>query len=306
VIVEARAKLNLALAVGPRRADGYHDLATIFQSISLADTIELEPRARGFTLAVRHEEAALRGRTARTRDAAVPEGRANLVLAAARLLAERARLERGARITLIKRIPARAGLGGASADAAATLMGLAALHGIRLDARARGEMALALGSDVPFAAFGGTAIGTGRGERLARARLARPFRAVIALPRWRVATARAFARIDGRKNSLTAWSAKLRSAQLLGRKQIRAEDAMRLGNSFEDVLSDRRGDFLSLRDRLIAAGVAEVRMTGSGSALFGVLEPGSHVREVVGRFRGGETLYAVRSRRSGLSLTRLP
>ena len=81
---------------------------------------------------------------------------------------------------------------------------------------------------------------------------------------------------------------------------------MRLGNSFEEVLGSRTGDFLSIRERLLAAGAAEVRMTGSGSAVFGILEPGTSVKEVAGRFTGGETLFAVRAVGSGWRLKRVP
>src|SRR6059036_1658047 len=118
VVVEARAKLNLCLAVGPRRADGYHDLITLFQSISLSDTLVIESRPRGFSVRVRSEPSAMRSRKSRGREPRFPKGRENLVLRAARFLARRCRLEAGARFTLIKRIPMRAGLGGGSADAA--------------------------------------------------------------------------------------------------------------------------------------------------------------------------------------------
>jgi 4-diphosphocytidyl-2-C-methyl-D-erythritol kinase len=306
VRVEARAKLNLGLAVGPARPDGFHEIATFFQSISLADTLWVEPRARGFSLAVRHEEAALRGRTPTGGDAAVPRGAGNLVLRAAALLAERAGLDRGARFTLVKRIPPRAGLGGGSADAAAALRGLAALYALRVGTSALSELALELGSDVPFALIGGTAFGLGRGERLRRLALARPFRALVAVPRWRVSTAQAYARIDRRKYVLTAWKSKLRSAQLLGRKRLRAGAALRLGNTFEEALGDRRSDLFSLRARIREAGATEARMTGSGSAVFGVLGPGVSDVDVAGRFTGSETLYLVRSARTGLRLRKLP
>jgi 4-diphosphocytidyl-2-C-methyl-D-erythritol kinase len=305
VRVEARAKLNLGLAVGPMRPDGYHEIATFFQSVSLADTLRVEPRARGFTLAVRHQEAALRGRTSTGGDAAVPRGGENLVLRAAVLLAERAGLERGARFTLVKRIPPRAGLGGGSADAAAALRGLAALYGLRLGTSALLELALRLGSDVPFALIGGTALGRGRGERLRRLALARPFRALVAVPRWRISTALAYARIDRHKYVLTAWKSKLRSAQLLGRKRLSAGAAIHLGNTFEEVLGDRRSDLRSLSARMREAGAIDVRMTGSGSAVFGVLGPGVSTMDVAGCFTGSETLYLVRSARTGLRVRKL-
>ena len=121
VRVEARAKLNLGLAVGPRRPDGYHELATIFQSISLADQLTFRPRQAGFMLAVRSDSREV---------GAIPRGRANLVLSAADLMRETFGIP-GAAIRLDKRIPAASGLGGASADAAGTLLGLARLYGLR-------------------------------------------------------------------------------------------------------------------------------------------------------------------------------
>jgi 4-diphosphocytidyl-2-C-methyl-D-erythritol kinase len=301
--VEARAKLNLGLAVGPARADGFHELATVFQSISLADTLCLEPRARGFSLVVRFQDASV-GRDARsargTAIARVPRGPANLVLRAARLVATRYRLAAGARFTLTKRIPAGAGLGGGSADAAAAVVGLARLHGLRLDPAERRAIGAELGSDVPFSLLGGTALGLGRGERLRRLRLARPFRAVVAVPAWRVSTASAFRQVDRRKYDLTRWSAKLRFVQGLGREAITVERALRLGNAFEEVLGQRRSEFLSLCARLRRAGAEEPHLTGSGSAVFGIVPAGFPGRRVVERFTGGEAIYFVRSRGRGL------
>ena len=301
VTVEARAKLNLGLAVGPLRDDGFHDLATFFQSVSLADTLTVTPRRRGFSLRVRFASAAANGRVPAAR-ASVPAGADNLVLRAARLLATRRGLEGGARFELVKRIPARAGLGGGSADAAAALLGLAAVYGVRLGRAERAALAGELGSDVPFAILGGTALGLGRGDRLASLRLAKPFRALVAVPDWGVSTADAFRAIDRRRNHLTVWGANLRSAQVLGRERLRAGRAIQLGNTFESVLGDRRNEFLSLAKRLEAAGAASVRMTGSGSAVFGLLPEGRAGDAAVRRFQGMEALYLVRSVGRGLKL----
>jgi 4-diphosphocytidyl-2C-methyl-D-erythritol kinase len=130
--------------------------------------------------------------------------------------------------------------------------------------------------------------------------LAPPLRALIAVPRWRVSTRAAFDQIDRSKYGLTAWNAKLRSAQSLERERVSAADALLLGNTFEDVLGARRRDFDSLRDRLLAAGVAHVRMTGSGSAVFGILPPHASAATVVRRFVGDEQVFLVRSERKGL------
>ncbi len=302
VTVECHAKLNLGLAVGPLRADGFHDLVTVFQSISLADTLVAERSASGFTLRVRHEDVATNGRGSRATESDVPKGAANLVLRAARLLARELSLKGGARFTLIKRIPSRSGMGGGSADAAAAAASLLALHGRRLSLSRRIEYASQLGSDVPFAISGGTALGLGRGERLRRLRLRSPFRAIVAVPRWRVSTAEAFRRHDAARNSLTHWERHRRFAVTVGRQQVEALSLTRRGNRFEQLLGRRRRDLESLRARLRVAGLLEPHLTGSGSAVFGIVPRGTSVREIVERFSGDEPLYAVRSVGRGLRL----
>jgi 4-diphosphocytidyl-2-C-methyl-D-erythritol kinase len=304
VRVAARAKLNLGLAVGPRRPDGFHELATIFQSVSLADTLIVRPRRRGFTLRVRHENAALRSGGARG-EAAVPRGADNLVLRAARLFAARMGLQAGARFELVKRIPSGAGLGGGSADAAATIAALAALYRIRLPRTRRLALAAELGADVPFASVGGTALGLGRGEKLRALRLGRPFRALIAVPRWRTLTRAAFAQIDRNKYGLTGWGAKLRFAQRMGRKSLTPERALRLGNTFESVLGRKEAYFVSLRSRLEHAGARHCHLTGSGSAVFGVLASRASIARVLAAFAGNEALFVARSTRSAMMLRKL-
>ena len=302
VEVTAHAKLNLGLAVGPLRADGFHDLVTVFQSISLADTLVAERTAGAFSLQVRHEEAAVRGAQGAAARADVPEGGGNLVLRAARLVKERLGLAGGARFRLVKRIPARAGMGGGSADAAAALAAMLVLHGVRLPLVQRLSLAAELGSDVSFALVGGTAIGTGRGEKLQVVRLAAPLRAIVAVPQWRISSRSAFQRIDQVKYGLTRWKATLRFAASLGRKRVTASRALRLGNTFEAVLGHHRQDFDALCARLRAVGLAEPHLTGSGSGVFGVLPKGAVVVETTGRFNGREPLYVVRSVGKGLRL----
>ncbi|HTO90533.1 MAG TPA: 4-(cytidine 5'-diphospho)-2-C-methyl-D-erythritol kinase [Candidatus Sulfotelmatobacter sp.] len=305
VRVTARAKVNLGLAVGPLRPDGFHELITVFQSISLADTLVAARRASGFRLRVRHENVALpEGGPALTDR--VPAGAENLVLRAARLFRQRVGFEGGAEFTLIKRIPAQAGLGGGSADAAAALRALEALSGRRLARARRFDLAAELGSDVPFATIGGTALGRGRGEKLERLRLDRPFRALIVVPRWRVSTARAYRQIDMKKFALTRYMATLRSASLLRRAPVRPGRALRLGNSFEDVLGENRKRFLALRNRLLRAGAVAVRLSGSGSAVLGIIPSGVASHVVAGRLAGNEPRYAVKSERNGLRIEFLP
>jgi 4-diphosphocytidyl-2-C-methyl-D-erythritol kinase len=303
--VEARAKLNLGLTVGPRRPDGFHELATIFQSVTLADTLVAERRARGFSLEVRHEAAAVRGTlSARTRGA-VPAGRRNLSLRAARLAVRYAGIEGGVHLRLTKRIPAQAGLGGGSADAAAALVAVFALYGVQVRLADRLALGAQIGADVPFALLGGTALGSGRGEQLTRLNRGRSFRAVIAVPRWRVSTAEAFRKLDRSRIGLTRWNGKLRFANAAADKGLWPYRALRLGNSFEQVLGARKADFVDLCARLREAGVREPHMTGSGSAVFGFLRSRGFARCFFDRFKGSEALYVVRSARSGLGIRRL-
>jgi 4-diphosphocytidyl-2-C-methyl-D-erythritol kinase len=144
------AKLNLSLEVLGRRADGYHDIASVVHTISLADDLRIEPSDEVLT---------------RVEGLDIVPGE-NLVTRAARLLAHVTRARAGAQMTLIKRIPAAAGLGGGSSDAAAALVGLNAIWGTRLGYHALGKLALQLGSDVPFFLRGGAALMQGRGEAL--------------------------------------------------------------------------------------------------------------------------------------------
>jgi 4-diphosphocytidyl-2-C-methyl-D-erythritol kinase len=154
VTVQAPGKVNIHMSVGPRRADGYHDLATIFQAISLYDEITVEP-ADELTVTVEGSEAAL-----------LPDWRSNLATQAALLVAAKAGCEPKLRIHVRKTLPVAGGMAGGSADAAATLLACNMLWGARLGTRELLELGLRLGSDVPFMLTAGTAIGRGRGERL--------------------------------------------------------------------------------------------------------------------------------------------
>jgi 4-diphosphocytidyl-2-C-methyl-D-erythritol kinase len=154
VTVRVPAKINLHLAVGSRREDGYHELVTVFHAVALYDTVTATP-ARDLSLGISGEGAG-----------ELPDGQGNLAWRAAVLLAERAGVAPTVRLDLVKGIPVAGGLAGGSADAAATLVACDALWGVGLDRAELTELAAELGSDVAFALAGGTALGTGRGERL--------------------------------------------------------------------------------------------------------------------------------------------
>ena len=291
VVARAHAKINLDLRVLGTRADGFHELRTVFQTIELHDTLVCAERPGPFAL--------------KCRTPGVPLDDSNLVWRAAAALWRalgRAGDPQDTVVTIEKVIPMEAGLGGGSADAAAALLAMEKLSGLRTSRARRAALAAALGSDVPFAVLGGTCLGTGRGERLQRLRLARPFRALVVVPPWRISTANAFHQIDRKRLALTDWSAKLRFARLLSRAPVVPGRALRLGNRFEDVLGERQEEFLSLRDRLQAAGAIDVGLSGSGSAIFGTIPPELPSKIVARRFAGNEPHFAVRSERSSMRL----
>lgn len=152
VRVRVPAKINLHLGIGDLRADGYHELVTVFQAVSLFDELALTPADE---LSV-----VTRGATG------LPEGADNLAGRAVMLLAAHAGRHPGVRIEITKQIPVAGGMAGGSADAAAALLGCAALWHLDLPRSELVSLAAQLGSDVPFALTGGTALGTGRGERI--------------------------------------------------------------------------------------------------------------------------------------------
>lgn len=157
VVVRAPAKINIYLGVSGPRRDGYHDLATVFHALDLSDDVVAEPADPGqVSLSVTGEHTG-----------EVPTDESNLAVRAARALARYAGVDAGVRLTLVKRIPVAGGLAGGSADAAATLVACDALWQTGCGRAELAMLAARLGSDVPFALHGGTALGSGRGECLA-------------------------------------------------------------------------------------------------------------------------------------------
>ena len=191
VTVQAPAKINLQLAVGPRRADRYHDLVTIFQAISLYDDVTVtETDEPGEDRVLVSGEGA----------GAVPDGRDNLALMAAAALTRAAGLPRDSdrhiEITIRKRIPVAAGLAGGSADAAAALVACNELWQAGLSHEQLTEVAAAVGSDVAFALLGGTAVGQGRGEQLTPALASGEYHWVLAVADGALSTPEVYAAFD--------------------------------------------------------------------------------------------------------------
>lgn len=260
------AKVNLHLEVLRRREDGFHELRTIFQTIDLADELELLPGGAGVELEI------LPGRGGAY---ALPADETNLAWrAAAAFLARWGLPGEGVRIRLTKHVPIGGGLGGGSANAATVLLGMAALLGRRPGLRGLAELAAGLGSDVPFFLHGGTALGTGRGELIEPL----PDPAAPALDLWlavppvAVATAAVFAghRIGAAAGAVERPTVEGEAAAK-GIGSAGLPEAWRTLLGWNDLEPTCLGLYPAVRtvyNQLSESGAVAVRLSGSGSTIF--------------------------------------
>lgn len=252
VVVRACAKVNLALEVLGRRADGYHEIRSLLWAIDLADRVVLEAIPTGIELVC---------------DApGVPTGPENLAWRAAELIRQAGRTERGVRIRLAKRIPAGAGLGGGSADAAAVLGGLPRLWGLRLGPVTLARLGTRLGMDVPFFLGEGPALATGRGERLRAAPRGPEVTLVVVYPELSLATREVYGGLrpahftDGTRVRALA-AALPRGATAL---------AAAVWNGLEAPVLGRWPGLGEVKAALREAGALAAVMSGSGSSVIGI------------------------------------
>ncbi len=255
----AFAKINLNLRVLGKRADGFHEIDTVLQTISLHDTI---------TLTVTDSPEIVLS----CDDRSLSEGSDNLAYRAAKALQSRFAPGKGARIRLTKRIPTQAGLGGGSSDAAVTLLALSYLWETTAGPPELLEIARRLGADVPFFFFGGTARGTGTGRDLAQLDDAPDEFLLVVKPNANVSTAAAYELLNAR--SLTTVEAKtiLSSSERSGISD--SFDSKALHNDFEPVAFKLEPEIERAKVALMNAGAAAALLAGSGSAVFGVFDSG--------------------------------
>ena len=302
VTVPSLAKLNLDLRVLYKRPDGYHELRTIFQTVSLRDTLIIE------------FEPARRSRIELVSSVDIPD---NLVLRAAQFAADAFKIRADIRISLKKKIPMGAGLGGGSSNAAAVLIALTALAGRQVPLPQLIRLGEQLGSDVPFFFYGGTALGLGRGTELYPLPDQPPRPVLIISTGVHVSTAEAY-RVLGRKsqaeenppvtNALTSPY----KSPILGEFQVitwslNQPDFHRLRcvNDFEGPVFKTHQSLAGLAQKLRRLGAQPALMTGSGSAVFGVFRTASELEAVTRQFPP-ETAFPVNfvSRRQYRSLWR--
>ena len=278
LVLRTSAKVNLALEVLGKRADGYHEIATVLQAVDLFDRIELEAAD---TLSLH------------TDDPDLPADEGNLVMRAARLLQKAAGIESGARIRLQKRIPVAAGLGGGSSDAAATLWGLNRLWKLRWPTARLQELAVELGMDVPFFLGAGRAVARGRGEQLATLPGGGGYALVLVNPRVPLSTRDVYERVPA------GWRAEPTGTERLI-EALRTRNVSRvaaaLTNNLERVAEPVLPVIGRMKAALLAAGALGAIMSGSGPTVFGMARSLDHARQIRTRVsRSGWACWAVRT-----------
>lgn len=255
VSLRVHAKVNYALEVRGIRPDGYHEISTVMQSVSLADELEVESANEGFELRVEPEGAE------------IGPLKENTVFRAWKLLGEIMGHRFPARVRLRKKIPVGAGLGGGSADAAAALIGLDMLFGLGLSESELQKLGLRIGADVPFCLVGGTALGEGIGEVLTSLPAPPPHVLVVAKPAANADTAVIYRAYDekpgGEHNSSEPAVEAIRAGDLHAL-------ARAVGNDLAPVAKALVPEVEELEKELLDVGALGAAMSGSGSAVYGI------------------------------------
>jgi 4-diphosphocytidyl-2-C-methyl-D-erythritol kinase len=249
------AKINWFLRVLGKRGDGFHELCTVFQTVSLHDNLTFSES----------DEIILT-----CDDEKIPTGENNLIVKAARALREKFAVNKGAQIHLEKNIPSPGGLGGGSSNAAIALLGLTALWEIKIDFEELLEIAGEIGSDAPFFFYGGTAAGSGRGTEIEPLEDLRENYLLIVTPNVDVPTREAFARLNASRLTKEASKSILQICLSEGKSlDLRQSE---LKNDFEASVFAIEPEIGRVKEKLLELGAIQSSMSGSGASVFSVFE----------------------------------
>ncbi len=289
VTVDVPAKINPHLGVGDARADGYHALSTVYQSISLYDTITVERREEpGIELSVSGEGAGI-----------LPTCDENLAARAAKLMAIYGGVEPAVRLHLNKRIPVAGGLAGGSADAAAALVACSRLWGIEIGDAELHRLAAGLGSDVPFCLKGGTAVGSGRGEELRHVDSLGTWHWVVATTDMQISTPECFKEVDRlREDGIGRFSSDVEPIVQAFEAGVGAEElAHLLVNDMEAAAVSLRPQLASLMHGGLAEGALAAHVSGSGPTVLFLASDMKHSVALARRLRmrgGARSIHLAR------------
>nr|WP_206110421.1 4-(cytidine 5'-diphospho)-2-C-methyl-D-erythritol kinase [Paenibacillus aquistagni] len=279
VYEKAPAKINLMLDVLRKREDGYHEVEMVMTMVDLADRLEMEELPRD-TIIISSQAGY------------IPLDEKNLAFQAAKLIKERYQVKQGVYIHLDKKIPVAAGLAGGSSDAAAALRGLNRLWGLNIPQSELLTLGAELGSDVPFCVTGGTAIATGRGEKLEHIINPPQCWVVLAKPPINVSTADVYGRL--RANEIKAHPSASAMKEAIEAQSF-TDICDRLGNVLEDVTLPLHPEVQQLKEAMIRLGADGVLMSGSGPTVFGLVSKESKIARIYNGLRGFcKEVYAVR------------
>lgn len=278
VSVKAPAKINLALDVLGKRPDGYHEVHMVMTTIDLADRIELmDLEEDRITLVTDYRF--------------VPDDNRNFAYQAAKLLKEKFHITRGVQITIDKCIPVAAGLAGGSSDAAATLRGLNELWNLQLSTQELAELGSEIGSDVAFCVYGGTAIASGRGEKIEPIPAPPPCWVVLAKPNIGVSTAEVY----GKVQMDMIPHANVREMVQAIEKQDYEGICENLSNSLEAITMELHPEVEQIKEQMRRFGADGVLMSGSGPTVFALTKYESRMQRIYNGLRGFcDQVYAVR------------
>lgn len=276
---KAPAKINLTLDILNKRDDGYHEVEMVMTQVDLYDRLELE-ELDGDTIIISSPVGY------------IPLDEKNHAFQAAKLIKERYGVKQGVYIHIDKNIPVSAGLGGGSSDAAATLRGLNRLWQLNLDAEELQKLGAEIGSDVPFCVAGGTALATGRGERLQPIPSPPSCWVILAKPSVSVSTAEVYRQFDAASNT-----EKPKSRQMV--QALEAQDyegiCQALGNMLEQTTLRIYPEVSRIKACMEKLGADGVQMTGSGPTVFGLVRKESKVHRIYNGLRGFcKEVYVVR------------
>ncbi|WP_046173302.1 4-(cytidine 5'-diphospho)-2-C-methyl-D-erythritol kinase [Domibacillus indicus] len=278
LMIKAPAKINLTLDVLHKRPDGYHEVEMIMTTVDLADRLELESLNKNEIRIISHNRF-------------VPDDSRNLAYQAARLLKERYGIKKGVSIQIDKVIPVAAGLAGGSSDAAAALKGLNQLWNLGLSLDELAEIGAEIGSDVSFCVYGGTALATGRGEKIEHLPAPPNCWVVLAKPTIGVSTGEVYKslKLDRMKHPNT-------KAMIEAIKENDYDKMCRnMGNVLESVTLQAHPEVALIKEQMKRFGADAVLMSGSGPTVFGLIRHDSRMHRVYNCLRGFcDQVYAVR------------
>lgn len=264
VITKAYAKINLTLDVVGRRKDGYHNLETIMQSISLFDLVIIDRMESEIKIT--------------TNVKYLPTNNKNIAYKAADLFFKETGIRSGAKILLHKNIPVGAGLAGGSTDAAAVLVGLNRLYGNPLNQKKLLMLGARIGADVPFCMIGGTALATGIGEKLEHLNNVSGLHVLVVKPKFGVSTELAYKSYDEAEDSIIErpnTEAMLRAIEKGNIKEI----SKNISNVFEKVVGRKYPIIRGIKSTMCNHGALAAEMSGSGSAVFGIFSSSNKADE---------------------------